>query len=563
MLESIDRLRALPRLAEVVRVLARHGLHDLIHSAGLHRLIDEAAGVIGWAPDGEIMRLPLPERARLALESLGPAFVKLAQVLASRVDLLSPEWIASFDRLHDRAAPLPFERIEAQLLSDLGKPVAQAFRMFDTTACAAGSIAQVHRAALADGTTVAVKIRRPGVDAIVKADLLLLESLAAWWQAGHPQARRYRPIELVAQLRKSLSRELDFAAEGRTQERFAESFAGEPTIVIPRVHARFTTASLLVMDWIDGVPATDMAAIEGAGLDRRLLAARGTDAVLKMVLEDGLFHADPHPGNMFFLSGDRVALIDFGMTGWLSHRRRDELLDLLGAVISHDPEAMRDVLLAWADGRRVSAERFADDLGRLLHVYETATLRELSLATLLSEIAAVMREHHLMLPADLALLFKALITLEGLGTRLVPQFRLVEHVTPHVSALLAQRWTPSRLAKRAYGPFSEWARALRRAPRVLETLARPFSEEDVAVRFEVADLERSARRLQRSLDRATIGCVTTALIVGSSILLAFAARQASFAMTFFGAAGGALAVANIAWLVLSIRRTARDDSDAV
>ena len=186
---------------------------------------------------------------------------------------------------------------------------------------------------------------------------------------------------------------------------------------MPHVHAEFTRASLLVMDWVEGTAGTDMARLESAGLDRRRLAAAGADAVLQMVLVDGMFHADPHPGNVFFLPGNRVALIDFGMIGWLSAKRRDELLDLLAAVAGRDPEAMRDVLLAWADGRRVAAERFAEDLGRLLHLYENAQLREVSLAVLLAEIAAIMREHHLLLPADLALLFKALITLEGLGTR--------------------------------------------------------------------------------------------------------------------------------------------------
>jgi ubiquinone biosynthesis protein len=178
-------------------------------------------------------------------------------------------------------------------------------------------------------------------------------------------------------------------------------------VFVPRVHAQFTRASLLVMDWVDGIPATDLPALDAAHLDREVLAARGADIALQMVLVDGLFHADPHPGNVFFLPGNRIALIDFGMVGWLSGKRREELLDLLAGVAARDPEAMRDVLLAWADGRRVATERFTEDLGRLLHLYEHASLREVNLGTLLTEIAAIMREHHLVLPANLALLFKA------------------------------------------------------------------------------------------------------------------------------------------------------------
>jgi ubiquinone biosynthesis protein len=557
LIASLERLRALPRLIDITRVLVHHGLHDLVHSVGLHKVLDEASGVLGWKPDAGLAARPLPERARLALEALGPAFVKLGQVLASRVDLLGPEWIASLDRLHDHATALPFAAIEAQLLADLGKPVDAAFATFAREASAAGSIAQVHRARLPGGAEVAVKIRRPGVEAGIEADLLLLETLAAWWEDQEPGARRYQPVELVRQLRKSLAREVDFAAEGRGQERFAESFRDDPGILVPCVHAAFTRASLLVMDWVEGVAGTDMEALDRLGYDREALAARGADAVLKMVLTDGLFHADPHPGNVLFLPGNRIALIDFGMIGWLSAKRRDELIDLLAGIATRDPEAMRDVLLAWADGRRVAAERFAEDLGRLLHLYEHAQLREVSLGTLLTEIAAIMREHHLVLPADLALLFKALITLEGLGTRLVPHFRLVDHVTPYVKRLLAERWQPRQVTERASGAAREWSRAVRAAPRLLESLARRFTDDGVALRFEVREIESFSRRLERTVDRATIGLVTAALIVGSALLIGASVAGDNFAMRFFGALGVALAFANSVWLLASIRRAHR------
>ena len=555
LIANIERIRAVPRLAEIVHVLLQHGLHDFVHSVGLHRLMDEAAGVLGWKPDPGLAAKPLPERTRLALEALGPAFMKLGQVLASRVDMLPPEWIETFDRLHDHATPVPFAQVEGQLVADLGKPVHEAFASFEEAPHAAGSIAQVHHATLHGGREVAVKIRRPGVADTIHGDVVLLEALAAWWEDEQPASRRYQPVELVRQLRKSLARETDFSAEGRGQERFAESFADEPGIVVPAVHAAFTRASLLVMDWIDGVAGTDMDALEAAGLQREVLARRGADAVLKMVLVDGMFHADPHPGNVFFLAGNRVAFIDFGMVGWLSARRRDELIDLLEGVATRDAEAMRDVLLAWAAGRRVDADRFADDLARLLHLYERATLQEVSLATLLTEIAAIMREHHLVLPADLALLFKALITLEGLGARLVPGFRLIEHVTPYVQKLASERWAPRDMAERFSGSAREWARVVRATPRLLESLARRMQSDGAAVRFEVRELESFGQHVERSLDRATIGVVTAALIVGSSILIASSAGHGSFAMSFFGAIGIGVAFVNAAWLILSIRKS--------
>ena len=555
LLESIERLRAAPRLLEIVRTLVHHGMHDLVHSVGVHRVLDEAGAMLGWKAEPGLAARPLPERARLALEALGPAFVKLGQVLASRVDLLGPEWIASLDRLHDRASPLPFAALEAQVLADLGQPIAEAFASFDVEPAAAGSIAQVHRATLAGGGAVAVKIRRPGIETTIEADLLLLEALAAWWQEQSPQARRFQPVELVRQLRRSLAREVDFTAEARSQRRFGESFAGDPGVVVPRVLTQFTRPSLLVMEWIDGIPGTEVERAEATGLDRRVLAARGADAVLKMVLVDGLFHADPHPGNVFYLPGNRIGLIDFGMIGWLSEKRRDELIDLLAGVAMRDPDGMRDVLLAWADGRRVSAERFAEDLGRMLHLYEHAALREIHLGTLLSEIAAIMREHQLLLPADLALLFKALITLEGLGARLMPGFQLIEHVTPYVKRLIGERWEPREVAGRLSGVAREWGRAVRAGPRLLEALARRFSDDGVALRFEVREIEGFGRRFERSVNRLAIGLVTAALIVGSSILMATSMSQQSLGVWLLGFTGIVISITTLVWLVASIRRS--------
>lgn len=557
LLASLERLRALPRLVEIIRTLLHFGMHDLVRSVGVHRVLDEAGELLGWKPDEAMMARALPERLGLALEALGPAFVKLGQVLASRMDLLGPGWIASLDRLHDQAASVPFELLEARLLADLGKPVHEAFASFDTAPRAAGSIAQVHRAVLADGQAVAVKIRRPGVEATIEADVLLLETLAAWWEEEDPQSRRYQPVEVVRQLRKSLAREVDFAAEARAQDRFSESFRDDPGIVVPRVHAGFTRTSLLVMDWIDGVPATDMEGIEAAGLDRAVLAARGADAVLKMVLVDGFFHADPHPGNVFFLAGNRLALIDFGMVGWISAKRRDELVDLMAGLAARDPLAMRDVLLAWADGDRVSAERFAEDLGRLLHLYEHAALRDIRVGTLLGEIAGIMREQHLLLPADLALLFKAMVTLEGLGTRLVPHFRLIEHVTPYVQRLLAERWAPRQVAERVSGLTRETGRALRALPRLLEALARRLGDDGVAIRLEMREIDGFSRHLEGSVNRLTIGMVTAALIVGSAILMAASNAQQSFTAWLLGALGVAISLVNSIWLIASIRRSRR------
>lgn len=553
LLSSFEQLRALPRGAEITRILLRFGLHDLVRSAGLHRVLDHTRDLMGWKADEAILARPLPERLKLALEALGPTFVKLGQVLASRVDMLSPEWIGALDSLHANATAVPFADIEAQLLADLGGPIDAVFESFEKSPRAAASIAQVHYAVLPGGHRVAVKIRRPGIAAVIESDLHLLDTLAQWLEDEEPATRRYQPRELARQLRQSLTRELDFAAEARGQQRFAESFRDRPDVLIPSVHAALTRSSLLVMDWVDGIAGTDLAKVDAAGLDRKLLAARGADAVLKMVLIDGFFHADPHPGNVFYLPGNRLALIDFGMVGWLSTQRRNELVDLLAAVASRDPVAMRDVLLGWADGQRISTQRFAEDLGRLLYLYDHAALADIRLGTLLDEIAGVMREHHLALPSDLALLFKALITLEGLGAQLDPNFRLVEHVTPYVRNLLHERWDPSAVGKRLARQTREATVALSRIPGLVGRLARQIGDDGVGLRLEIREIDKLTTHLERSVNRLAIGMITAALIVGSSIVLAVTSRADSTALWVLGMAGVAWALFNSIWLVLSIR----------
>jgi ubiquinone biosynthesis protein len=556
-LGPLEKLRALPRLAEVTRTFLAFGLQDIVHSVGVHRALDEASGILGWKVEPAILAKPLPERLRLALESLGPTFMKLGQVLASRVDLLPREWIASLDQLHANATPLSFEALEAQLLADLACPVDQAFASFERTPRAAASIAQVHRATLPAGVAVAVKIRRPGIAPVIESDLVLLETLAQWLQESDSEIARWQPIELARQLRRSILRELDFATEARGQQRLAGIFRDNPDVVVPAVHAGFTRPTLLVMDWVEGIPGTDLAAVDRAGLDRKVLAARGADAVLHMVLVEGFFHADPHPGNVFYLPGNRLALIDFGMVGWLSNARRDELLDMLAAIASRDLPGLRDVLLGWAHGARVNTALFTEDLGRLLFLYQGAKLGEVRLGTLLGEIAAILRDHRLVLPPDLALLFKALITLEGLGAQLDPDFRLVNHVTPHVSRLLRERWQPQRAGRQFARELREAGRALAELPRLVGRLARQTSEEGVGLRLEVGQLHELASNLERSVNRLAIGMVTAALIVGSSILLAVTSSKESTGVWLLGLVGIAIAFVNSVWLIASIRRSRR------
>src|SRR5688572_19523109 len=445
--QTLGVMRELPRLQEIASVFIRHGLGDFVHRIGIAGVLERAGQILQRSPVAEQVTLDPAQRMRMALEELGPTFVKLGQLMATRVDLFPPRWIAEFEKLQAEVPPVAFEALLPQLERALGRSPFEVFRDIETRAQAAASIAQVHRARLQDGTPVVLKVRRPGVRETIDADLRLLRRVSELIESEIPEARRYRPAEIAEQFAKSLEREADFVIETRNIERFAKNFADDPYIVIPKIYPEYTSDVLLVQEHVEGIPATDLPAVVTAGLDRKLLAARGVDAFLKMILIDGFFHADPHPGNVFYLPGNRMVLIDFGMVGRLSPQRRAQVIDLLGGLARMAEEPMIDVLLDWAGDAYVDEAKLAADVNEMVFDYEGVPLKDIRVGHAIRQFAGIVREHSIVLPSDLSLMFKALITLEGLGRQYDPDFHITEHLTPLVKSALAERYQPNELIR--------------------------------------------------------------------------------------------------------------------
>jgi len=422
----------------------------------------------------------------------------------------------------------------------------------------AASIAQVHGARLQDGTPVVVKVVRPGIRPKVDADLRILAYLAAVVESEIPEARRFQPARMVDELRRSMRRELDLALEARTQERFADQFAGSPDIVIPRVYWEFTREAMNVQQRIEGIPGGDLGAVEAAGLDRKILAQRGADAVLKMVLVDGYFHADPHPGNVFYLPGNRIAMIDFGMTGRLSDYRRRQIVDMLSALARRDERGITEVLLDWVADAEVDELRLAADVGDMVFDYEKLALKDVRLSVLLTEITGIMRRHEIVLPPDLALLFKALITLEGLGLKLDPDFRMVDHLTPFLRRLMRERYRPAALAQRGRRRLLDAMALISSLPDDLRRLLREARRGRVRMELDLKRLDHFGHQLGRSANRLTVGIVTASLIVGSSIVMTVKGGPTLFGLPLFGFLGFLLAFLGGVWVLVSILRSGKD-----
>ena len=555
MWEMLIASHDLGRVQALAAILIRYGFGDVLRRLGLARALARSGKVVPLGHLDELVALPAPVRVRRAMEEMGPSFVKLGQILATRVDLFPPEWIAEFSRLQNAVPPVPFEAIRTEITEALGAAPESAFLWLDPEPLAAASIAQVHRARLHDGREVVAKVRRPGIRPIIEADLRLMQHLAKLIESKFPDLRRFHPAGVVQQFKSSLMRELDLAAECRHAERIAASFANDDRIMVPAVYWPLTRERMNVQDYVDGIPVADLEALDAAGVDRKQVARTGAQAILKMMLEDGFFHADPHPGNVFVLRDGRIAVIDFGMVGRLSQARRAEVVSLLFGLVERDPGRVTEVLLEWTEGPGVDEVQLTLDIDGFVDRYHGVPLGQLDLVGMLLDVTALLRSHQLALPADLALLIKVCITLEGLGRNLDPDFEMAREARPFLRrAMVAQRG-PRAIARRGAHAMADTAGLLASLPGELRRLMRVLRAGGPKLRMEVEQLPEFSHQVAHSANRLAGSMVIAALIVGSSITMTVKGGPTLLGLPFFGLLGFVGASLAGLWLLWSIFRS--------
>lgn len=557
--QALSAARDLGRVQDIAAVLVRYGFGDLVRRVGMAGALEKAGRVMHWSRVEELARLKPPERIRRILEELGPTFVKLGQVLATRVDLFGPEWLAEFQKLQDRAPAVDWADIERQLSEDLGAPPEEVFAWLDPEPLAAASLGQVHRARLEDGTEVVLKVRRPGIRPVVEADLRLLERLAEIMESEVDELKRYRPQLLVRQFSAALRRELDFAAECRNAERIARDFAGDDRLVVPGVHWPWCGERLNVQDYLDGIPGRDFDALDRAGLDRRAIARTGTRVILSMILEHGFFHADPHPGNVKYLPDNRIGLLDFGMVGHLSEVRRREVAELLYGLVARDPDLVATTLIDWSESEETVSDALREDVGEFIDHYHGVPLEKLEMSQMIGEITGVLRRHQLVLPADLVLMLKAFITMEGMGRSIDPDFDLAGEAAPIIENVLKSHYSPANVARRLQQGIGESLKVLGSLPADLSRLMRAIRRGRIEVHLDIRSLKEVGSKLDRAASRLTLGVVTAALIIGSAIVLNVQSEREAFGLPVFGLLGFIAAALGGVWLLFSIWRSGRDD----
>lgn len=538
--KQTDRPSSRQRYGEIGRVLARNGFEWMWSKWKIGSVLGPAERT---AIDGKVGARSQPERLRMALEELGTTFIKIGQVLSTRPDLVPPDYLAELSKLQDNAPRVPYAEIAATIEQEFGRKPEELFQTFELEARAAGSIAQVHAATLADGTAVVVKVRRPGIDKLVEQDLAVLGQVTRFL-AQHTDFGRKHDLEgMVEEFTYTLRNELDFTREGQNAERIAAQFADDPRVHVPKMYWDFSGPTVLTMEDIRGIKIDDLAALDSAGVDRHALAETCTHIALVQVLEHGFFHADPHPGNFFVLNDGSVALIDYGMVGRVNDRMRASLVRLAIAVSRHDGEGLFEELLSLGAAKgRVDRDAVLRDLERLMEEYDGVPLGRLSVAKLFRDVSATARRNDLRLPSDLVLLARVVAMDEGMGAHLDPGFNFTEFSKPYFERF----WRNSHSLPEICRRLQEGAMALadlgKDLPRSLQRLSSMAERGEITVtsRLEVPDAE--IKKLQNAANRIAMSIILAALIVGLSVLsgayhVPEAAFRAGLALVVFAGIG--------------------------
>ncbi len=501
------------RVLEIVSVLSRHGFGFLLDHFGVP-IRPRRPGA------SQVTQLPAPVRLRMALEELGPTFIKLGQILSTREDLLPPSYIEQLALLRDRVPPVPTELIVAEIERSFGRPLEQLFASFDPQPLASASIGQVHAATLPTGTAVIVKVRKPGIAEVIEEDLAILRELAEVASRRSTLARSYDLPALVDEFAWTIRSELDYRREGRNADRLRTLLADRPDVVIPRVFWHRTAETVLTMRRIDGIPIDRVEDLDRAGIDRSALAVRAARFILECILVHGFFHADPHPGNFAVLPDGRLVVYDFGMVGRLDSAQRAELLTALIALVRGDLDALIDSLSRLGIVRH-EADRPAlrRELQHLIDRYYGMSLGEYRFATIANDLFQFMRRWRIALPPELSLLVKTLSMHEGVGQRLDPNFRPFLIAEDYVRRLLVERYLPRTWLPQLVRALEDGSRYAADLPRRLDRLVRRLEQAEMEVTMHLAELPEVTHRLGAMVNRLVIAILLGAAAISFGLLL--------------------------------------------
>lgn len=506
------------RLREIASVLARHGFVGMLRRAGLENIPGLRLELPEEDPTQEEDGGSTARRIRLVLQDLGATFIKLGQVLSTRHDLLPQVYLEELEKLQDQVTPEPFSAIRVQIEEGLGAPLESLFSQVEPEPLAVASIGQVHAATTLDGQRVVIKVQRPGIASRVRSDLDLLYFLSRLLEATTEEGQVYNLGELVREFDRAIHQELDFLHEARNVRRFGQQYAQFPAVVVPAVLDSLSSRTVLTLEYLEGQRLNTV--IPGSQRAQELVDILLELAYLQIFV-NGLFHADPHPGNLLVLEDGRVGLLDLGLVGRLSKAQQDDLITLLIAVLYGDVDGMARALLRMGHARgRINLAAFKREIARLRDEYLTRHLGDIDIGAFTSDLMDAALRFQIRLNNEYALLVKAVVTVEGVLRRLHPGLDLVEAATPMAKQLLRERYSSQRLMQEAFQGANTLSGFLRDVPAQMDQILMDIESGTVAIHVEHEQLASLGGHLKQLGTRLFLGLVCCGLIIGGAVMLA-------------------------------------------
>ncbi len=550
--------RHLNRYRQILSVLFRYGFGDLIDTLRIDQYIEVGLQMVSRKKRDRLERLTRAERVRLALEELGPTYIKLGQVLSTRPDLIPLEFVTELARLQDDVPPFGFTEIQKIIREELGASPEALFDSMEEKPVASASLGQVHLARIKGGDPVAVKVQRPRIRKTIGVDLEIMLHMATLMERHVEEISLHRPIKIVEEFADTLEKELDYTIEAGSMERVARLFLNDPTVYIPTVYRELTTARVLTMEFVDGIKISDIERLDREGFDKKLITVRGANLYLTQFFEHGFFHGDPHPGNIFVLPDHVICLLDFGMMGTIDRQTRELFVDLIDSVIQHQEARSVRVLLKLADwdeepNLRALEKDLAEFTGR--HLYKP--LKDIELGPLLYQLLELTARHRLRFPPNLFLMMKALATVEGVAVALDPEFNLIVQATPFIEQIKLERLHPQRIADELTHLATDWYEFLSQFPQDLMEIIKQVRHRKLSFRHDFTGLDTMLDTYSQISNRISFSIVIAALIIGSALIVISEIPPLIFGISLIGIIGFFAAALMGIWLLVAIIRKGR------
>ena len=554
-----QKIRNVKRLRNILHVFARHGFGYIIDRLNIDQsLVGRKIIKMTSARKLDVFDIPIPVRIRKMMEELGPTFIKLGQILSTRPDLIPLEFCQELEKLQNEVPAFAYEKVKEQIEKELKKPIDQLFQNFSVNSIAAASLSQVHLAESKSGERLAVKVQRPDIEKIIRADLDILYMLAQLAEKHIEESRLYNLPSIVDEFKKTILKEIDFGVEAKNIDRFRRNFKDDNNIYILKVLPYLSTKKILTMERLEGVKASNVDEIERIGLDRKQIAENGADAILKQIFMRGFFHADPHPGNIFVLKDGRIAFVDFGMIGRIDAETRGQLSDILVAIIHRDAKGIIESFVSMgAVEENTGVKKLNLDLTDFIESYYEIPLKELRMDQFLPDLINIISQNQIKVPPDFFLLSKALVTIESVGKKLYPEFNAIAQAKPFVEKLVRERYSTKNIIRGLKGFLNGFYILTTLLPRDLTLILNKIKKGTLRIEFEHKGLEDLISQMDKISNRIAFSLVIAALIIGSSIVLQIDKGPMLFDFPILGVVGFITAGMMGLWLAIIILRSGK------